>query len=49
MHTCTDKNETGGRSEIIIDKNTLHHLSSIGLKNTEITKTFNFGRTLVAR
>ena len=40
--------ETGGRPQIIIKKEILNHLTSIGLKNTEISNVFNVGRILVA-
>ena len=36
----THKAETGDRPEIIINKETLQHLAPIGLKNTDIVKTF---------
>ena len=43
------KSETGGRPQIMINKDILEYLTSIGLKSTDIAKTFNIGRMLVAQ
>ena len=43
------KTETKGRPETIINKDISKHSLSIRLKNTEIDKTFNVDRMLVAR
>ena len=43
------KSETSDRPEIIISKDALEHSTPVGIKNTEIAKTLNVVRVLVAR
>ena len=38
------KSETGSKRQKMINKDTLKHLIAIGLKNTDIAKTFNMRR-----
>ena len=42
------KTETVGQPEIMIRKDMLQHLTSLGIPNTEIAKSFNISRVLVA-
>ena len=43
------KSQTGGRPQIMINKDMLRRLTSIGSKSTDVTKILNVGRNLVAR
>ena len=42
------KSQIGGRPQIIMNKDMLMHLMSIGSNNTDVTKIINAGRNLVA-
>ena len=43
------KSKIGGRPQIIINKDILSHLTSIGFNSTDIAKIFNVGINLVVR
>ena len=45
----TPKSKTGGRPQIMIDKDVLRNFASFGSKNTDFTKMLNVVRNLVAR
>ena len=47
--TYVHKTETGGRKMIHINRNTLHYLISIGIKQNEIGKIFEVSRYTVQR